>query len=113
MDGQVEPIGVKPYSAKEKMPEAIRLRMKELGMRVADLSRKTGIPAPTLYHVLSGRSDPSLRLGAKLAWGLGWSLDYFVQTFFTCHPIAEIIPDDRITHVPNGTLNHYLMTPAA
>lgn len=83
-------------SIKQNMPIGIRLRMRELKMRVPDLGEKIQTPPSTLYKILGGRSEPTLGLAVKIAWGLGWALEKFVSEYYTHDPIAEIAQLGRI-----------------
>jgi plasmid maintenance system antidote protein VapI len=87
---EVAPSRRRKQASKDNMPAAIRERLKELDLNVVDLARKIQVPPSTLYNALGGASEPTHRLAVKLAWGLGWSVDYFTQMFFIQHPLAEI-----------------------
>jgi len=48
------------------LSEVLRRAIKRLGIPVSDFSQKAGIPASTLYKILSGEREPNLRTFRKI-----------------------------------------------
>ena len=48
------------------LSEVLRRAIKRLGIPVSDFSQKAGIPASTLYKILSGEREPNLRTFCKI-----------------------------------------------
>ena len=76
------------------IPPKIQARLDELNMNISDLAREIDVPRTSLYNVLAAESTPSLALAAKMAWGLGWSLDYFSR---------QILTDDLLVHLSKSS----------
>lgn len=90
MQEQVSKIGVK-----NNLPPRIAARMKALGIRsVPHLAEISGIPAPTLYNILGGRSEMGLRTAVLLSRALRMSLEYLAE--ITLGDIDEITQSDKL-----------------
>ena len=53
------------------LPDVIRLRMKEMGINQAKLSELLGVSPSRVSDYLTGRSEPTLRIGREISRKLG------------------------------------------
>lgn len=69
--------------------ENIKRKLKERGVSIAELSRRSGVPAPTLYTYTGNTRMPSARALKKIADGLNTTVDELLKEPEPVYPATD------------------------